>query len=256
MRVNFGLLSVEALQTNEMFTMLLVTKASKLGVASRGKSKQGRLEELATGAVDKSPSAQGISNSDDIAVMLDELSARVTRKNPAIFVEIITQDFDVLSFDEQIALVARSSILIGVHGTGIAVSMHMPVGTKYCCGVIEIFPGEGKEKFKNMKGHGNMARRMGHQYERLDISKSSRSDRKGNVNNELVISGVTTNKRLLSNETGDIKTLSSINIQAENRGTAGIYVPPTPLKETIASMIDRILKKPSCFLPAVVKKNL
>ena len=65
----------------------------------------------------------------------------------------------------------------------------MPVGTKYCCGVIEIFPsslaqpmGEGGslgggsspgliaaspgpsaiQSFKHTRGHGNMARRMGH----------------------------------------------------------------------------------------------
>jgi hypothetical protein len=27
-----------------------------------------------------------------------------------------------------------------MHGAGIANTMHMPVGTKYCCGVVEIFP--------------------------------------------------------------------------------------------------------------------
>ena len=36
---------------------------------------------------------------------------------------------------------------------GIASSMHMPIGTKYCCGVIEIYP---KGEFSPIKGHGNL----------------------------------------------------------------------------------------------------
>lgn len=45
--------------------------------------------------------------------------------------------------------------------------MHMPIGTKYCCGVIEIFPlGE----FSQIRGYGNMARRMGHHYERIMLN--------------------------------------------------------------------------------------
>ena len=52
-------------------------------------------------------------------------------------------------------------------GAGIANSMHMPIGTKYCCGVIEIFPlGE----FSQIRGYGNMARRMGHHYERIMLN--------------------------------------------------------------------------------------
>lgn len=54
-------------------------------------------------------------------------------------------------------------------GAGIASSIHMPVGTKYCCGVIEIFP-EGE--FKQTRGYGTIARRMGHRYERIDISSN------------------------------------------------------------------------------------
>ena len=42
----------------------------------------------------------------------------------------------------------------------------MAVGTKNCCGVIEIFP-DGE--FKGIRGHGNMARRMGHHYARLEV---------------------------------------------------------------------------------------
>jgi hypothetical protein len=45
--------------------------------------------------------------------------------------------------------------------------MHMPIGTKHCCGVIEIFP-EGE--FKQIRGYGNMARRMGHHYKDMFLS--------------------------------------------------------------------------------------
>lgn len=81
-------------------------------------------------------------------------------------VQLVSQDLSLLSFNEQVRLVGNSSLVIGVHGAGISNSMHMPVGTKYCCGVIEIFP-EGE--FKPIRGYGNMARRMGHHYERLDL---------------------------------------------------------------------------------------
>lgn len=42
--------------------------------------------------------------------------------------------------------------------------MHMPIGSRYCCGVIEIFP---QGEFSQIRGYGNMARRMGHHYERI-----------------------------------------------------------------------------------------
>ena len=45
--------------------------------------------------------------------------------------------------------------------------MHMSVGTKFCCGVIEMFP---KGEFSVVRGHGNMARKMGLYYDRVDIS--------------------------------------------------------------------------------------
>ena len=46
----------------------------------------------------------------------------------------------LLLLSKQVRMIAQSSVLIGMHGAAIASSLHMPVGTKYCCGVIEIFP--------------------------------------------------------------------------------------------------------------------
>jgi hypothetical protein len=243
MRDNSGLLNTKVLQTNEIFTILLISKASKIN---------GKNEKSSIFTVDKSPSGQGISNVDEIQTILTELVDSITTKNSDIFIEIITQDFDLLSFDEQVLLIAKSSLVIGLHGTGIAISMHMAVGTKYCCGVIEVFPSEKKDKrekngtnvmdlkikkeykYRNLKGHENMVKRMGIQYERLNLIGGLKN------NND---------KRIIQN-----RNLASIDMIKEKAG--GIYVSPSALQDRIKNMIDRILIKPSCFLPAVVKKKL
>lgn len=52
-------------------------------------------------------------------------------------------------------------------------SMYMSIGSKDCCGMIEIYP---KGEFTPIRGHGNMARKMGILYDRIDIdSKDSHS---------------------------------------------------------------------------------
>ena len=50
---------------------------------------------------------------------------------------------------------------LGMHGAGIAHAVHMSIGTKYCCGVIEIFP---KGAHSHIHGFGNMLRRLGIRY--------------------------------------------------------------------------------------------
>lgn len=62
-------------------------------------------------------------------------------------------------------MIGQSSLVIGVHGAGIASTMHMSIGTKYCCGVLEIYP---NGEFTVARGHGNMARKMGIHYNRID----------------------------------------------------------------------------------------
>lgn len=48
----------------------------------------------------------------------------------------------------------------------------MAIGRKNCCGIVEIFP-DGE--FKPIRGYGNMARRMGLHYRRLDVGSSHNS---------------------------------------------------------------------------------
>ena len=126
------------------------------------------------------------------------------------------QDLSKLPFDDQIKLLASTSIIIGMHGTAMASTVHMPIGTKNCCGVIEIFP-DGD--FKYIRGYGNLARRMGHHYSRLELSSNN--------------------------------TNSNVN----TNNLPGSYVPPTNLIQKVTDMITTITTRPSCILPSVVKKK-
>ena len=80
--------------------------------------------------------------------------------------EFVATDLGKLSFEEQLSLIGESGLMIGMHGAGIASSMHMPIGEPKCCGVLELFP---QGEFTPIKGHGNMARKMGLHFDRLDI---------------------------------------------------------------------------------------
>lgn len=88
-------------------------------------------------------------------------------------VTVVVQDLAVLTFEQQVSLISNSDFVIGVHGAGIPNAMHMPIGSSAkCCGVIEIFP---QGEFKPIRGYGNMARRMGLHYSRMELSGSESS---------------------------------------------------------------------------------
>lgn len=85
-------------------------------------------------------------------------------------VELVPQNLASLTLTQQIELFSTSSLVMGMHGAGIPLAMaHLPIGTRYCCGVLEIYP-EGE--FTPIRGHGNMAREFGHHYDRLDLSRA------------------------------------------------------------------------------------
>lgn len=81
--------------------------------------------------------------------------------------ELVSVDLSKLQFVDQLALIAETSLMIGMHGAGLSSAMHMSVGEENCCGVLEIFP---SGEFSPIRGHGNMVRKMGIHYDRLDIS--------------------------------------------------------------------------------------
>ena len=55
-------------------------------------------------------------------------------------IEITVADFSLISFEEQLLLIARSSVLLGMRGSDMAHAMHMSIGATSCCGVVEIIP--------------------------------------------------------------------------------------------------------------------
>lgn len=84
-------------------------------------------------------------------------------------VEFEVRELARLEHIDQLRLIAETSILVGVHGAGIAHLMHMSLGAKYCCGVIEVFP---KGEFSPVRGFANMARKMGFKHDRLDVNQA------------------------------------------------------------------------------------
>ena len=55
---------------------------------------------------------------------------------------------------------------------GIAQLTHLPLGAPRCCGVLEIFP---QSEWTPARGYGNMARKMGFYYDRLDFIPASKT---------------------------------------------------------------------------------
>ncbi len=92
-------------------------------------------------------------------------------------VEVIVQDFSLLSFPEQIALVHRSSVLLSMHGAGTTHIFHMAIGEKNCCALIELQP-EGTFGFNRTQGFGNLARNLGVRHFRY-VAADGRSSAEG-----------------------------------------------------------------------------
>jgi hypothetical protein len=92
---------------------------------------------------------------------------------------VVMEDLSDLTSEDQMRLVGGSSVLIGVHGTGMSTSVHMPVGTKYCCGVIEIFAAD--QLHKDRTTYGLLAKRMGHYYEQVHLPTNSTSTPSGSL---------------------------------------------------------------------------
>lgn len=114
-------------------------------------------------------SSRMISNEYEVLKGLQDMSVEIQKLNN-IKINFLPVDLSNLTVTEQIKLFGDTSIIMGMHGAGIAMgNMHLPIGTKYCCGVFEIYPAG---EFVPIRGHGNMAREMGHHYDRIDLEVS------------------------------------------------------------------------------------
>jgi hypothetical protein len=224
LRQTLGLLeNVEAMPTTEILRILLILRPKRAG-ASMAASAGNIGGKQTSSSSTPSQISRVFANAPELVNMLNE----ITTVDDNMLIDIVEQDFSAITFEQQVRLVASSSILIGMHGTGIASAVHMPVGTRHCCGVIEIFP-EGE--FRTIRGYGNMARRMGHHYRRLELT-------------------------LTAADTTSSSTLSSNSNSTSTSTEEGTVVPPELLKEMVIQVMQTIQGKPSCLLPAVVKKPL
>lgn len=106
-----------------------------------------------------------------------------------------TVDLAALSFDEQVREISRSSIVIGMHSSSLALSvLHQSLGSRWCCGLLEIFPPlrtEGGGSSGSRQGYGSLARAMGVNYERFDLlATPPNQDCSGQpINNGSVVTG-------------------------------------------------------------------
>jgi hypothetical protein len=154
-RQNYDLLRLETMPTHDTVQILLIARAPVVA----GPNTTHVLSRMFT-------------NTNQI---VSALNAFVTEQNhhyPTRIAKLVVHDFLSMGFTEQVRLMASSSVVVGMHGAGIASTMHMAVGTRHCCGVVEIFP---ETEFTGVKGYRNMARRMGHQYARLAVAREHTS---------------------------------------------------------------------------------
>ncbi len=143
-RNNYGLLRPEMVPTNDRIQVLLIIRS----ISKHSSGQSGRV----------------FRNPNELVASLSTIEG----------IELIVKDLASLPFEEQVRLIGSVSLVVGMHGAGIASSMHMAVGSRHCCGVVEIFP---QGEYRPIRGYGNMARRMGHHYERLELSQAnSRGD--------------------------------------------------------------------------------
>ena len=61
--------------------------------------------------------------------------------NKNFYLEVV--DLSTIKFVDQILLMSTTSVVVGMHGAGISMTMFMDIGGRgghLCCGVVEMFP--------------------------------------------------------------------------------------------------------------------
>lgn len=96
-------------------------------------------------------------------------------------VEITTQDFAELSFEEQVKLSHSAGIFISMHGAGTTHIFHQAIGTPNCCALVELFPDQTIE-FYTAQGYGNLARMLGFHHYRY-VAELGATSRQGTAVN-------------------------------------------------------------------------
>ena len=81
-------------------------------------------------------------------------------------IKVTAQNFAALSFAEQVKLSHSMGILVSMHGAGTTHIFHSAVGSRNCCGLVELFPDKTIE-FYTAHGYGNLARNHGFHHDRI-----------------------------------------------------------------------------------------
>jgi hypothetical protein len=216
------------LETNNVINILLITNTNSSTLSNS------RLFSNEKEIIEKLINYINTQNYTSISQSKTPTQLTTPRTTKTTKINLIVQDLSKLkSFEEQIATISSSSIVIGMHGAGIANSMYMPIGTRFCCGVIEIFP---QGEFQNIRGYGNMARRMGHYYDRLDVVTNKQNYT--NVNDNYDKNNIVFEKNLTNN--------NNINVM-------GTFIPT----DGLIAVLDKVLYNiifvgNSCFLANVI----
>lgn len=93
--------------------------------------------------------SRNVKNSEELLKEIKKSLKLAYPPSVEIIVEAVA--FEKLSFEQQVKLASETSIIIGTHGAGLTLGLHMSLGSKYCCGVLEIFP---QGEYFGIRGHG------------------------------------------------------------------------------------------------------
>ena len=127
------------------------------------------------------------TNNQSSARFIKNLSELIASLSNIPNLKITAQDFSKLKFEQQVQLSNSAQILMSMHGAGTTHIFHMPIGTKKCCSLIELFPDQTIE-FYQAYGYGNLARMLGLIHYRYVAAMGSTSSSGTNVNiNEIKI---------------------------------------------------------------------
>jgi len=107
-----------------------------------------------------------IENVNDVVHALQDATRSPRQLSGAghVAVRLVPVDFATMSFDDQMALVRASDVIIGMHGAGLVHALWLPTEQR-ACGLIELFPPGGGPSGGGPMGVANVARHAGVHYE-------------------------------------------------------------------------------------------
>ena len=104
-------------------------------------------------------------------------------------IRVTAQNFATLSFPEQVKLSNSMGILISMHGAGTTHIFHAAVGSRNCCGLVELFPDKTIE-FYTAHGYGNLARMHGFHHDRIVAEQGMTTPKGTTVNIPSIVAAV------------------------------------------------------------------